>query len=624
MRFMFPLAFLGLLAIPAIILIYILNSKYTEQTVTSTYLWNLSDKFMKRKNPLSGITGIIGLILQILTVIIITLVLAHPIFILPGAAKNYCFVLDASSSMNTEEGKETRFEMAQDEIAKVIRKSKRGSSYSLVCVSDESVIVFESVKDKDLAIELVEKTKPTHTTADHKSVLDTAQNLFDKDNSSLIYLVTDKSYKEHKNVEKVINVASSDVHNAAVYGADFSHFSGKLTVNAKAISYVRDTTVTVDLIVDGNKAATKAVTLTAGEETDFTIEAQTAHYESFTLEIRDVDAYMLDNSVSSYNLKSDKSYSILIVSKASDGADVDNPGFFLKAAIDSHIDSEIVVVTPEKYETMTEKYGLYVFENYSPSTLPDGAVWLINPDENIESSGFSVKGKISIADPQPIQLSKNTSTQVRKLLEGLDDDDIYVANYLKFSGMYLNFHTLYSHDSNPLIFAGANGLGNRQVVFGFDLHDSDMPLSVNFAMLVRNLLQYSFPDVVDKSNYTVGDDALVNIVANANSITASSPSGEDIYMETDGSSAVLKLDEIGTYTITLDIAGANSVYRIYSAADLAESVPSTEEASFSLSGERTNKNIDGEFDPIIILFITLILLFIADWGVYIYEKYQLR
>ena len=94
MSFTYPLALLGLIAIPVIILIYILNSKYTEQTVTSTYLWNLSDKFMKRKNPLNGITGLIGLILQILTVIIITLVLAHPIFTLPNAAKNYCFVYE--------------------------------------------------------------------------------------------------------------------------------------------------------------------------------------------------------------------------------------------------------------------------------------------------------------------------------------------------------------------------------------------------------------------------------------------------------------------------------------------------------------------------------------------------
>lgn len=615
MSFTYPLALLGLLAIPVIILIYILTSKYTEQTVTSTYIWNLSDKFLKRKNPLSGITGLIALILQILTVILITLVLAHPIITLPNAAKNYCFVLDASSSMNTVEDGETRFDRAQDEIINVIKKSKRGSAYSLVTVSDESVIIFESVTNKDIAIELVEKTEPTHTTADHKSVLNTAQELFNKETSSLIYLVTDKSYEEHQNVEKIINVANENTGNAAIYDVDYLHAANKLTVTANAISYIDTKTVTVNLLVNGKRVTSKSVDLTAGEQTAFSIEAAVDSFESFTVEIQDKDAYMLDNSVTSYNLKSDKSYSILIVTET---------GFFLEAVIDSLIDSDITTVSPDEYETMTDKYGLYIFDNYSPAELPDGAVWLINPQKNIENAGFSVKTSVQLPSPEPIQISNNTSTQVRKLLQGLDDGDIYVANYLKFSGIYLSHYTLYSYDSNPLIFAGANGLGNRQVVFGFDLHESDFALSTNYVMLARNLLQYCFPDVVDKSNYTVGEDALVNIVANASSITATSPSGEDIYMETDGSSAVLKLDEIGTYRIELKVAGASSVYNIFSAADLDESKPSEVGESFSLSGEKTDAKIDGQLDPIIVLFIILLLLFIADWGVYIYEKYQLR
>ena len=69
MTFLYPLGLLGLLAIPVIILIYILQSKYTEQTVPSNYLWHLSEKFLKRKNPFSGLSGIISLILQILTVV---------------------------------------------------------------------------------------------------------------------------------------------------------------------------------------------------------------------------------------------------------------------------------------------------------------------------------------------------------------------------------------------------------------------------------------------------------------------------------------------------------------------------------------------------------------------------
>ena len=70
MSFLYPLGLLGLIGIPIVIIIYILRSKFTELTVTSTYIWTLSERFFKKKNPLSGLTGIISLILQILMILL--------------------------------------------------------------------------------------------------------------------------------------------------------------------------------------------------------------------------------------------------------------------------------------------------------------------------------------------------------------------------------------------------------------------------------------------------------------------------------------------------------------------------------------------------------------------------
>ena len=72
MTFLFPLGLLGLIGVPVIVIIYVLRNKFNEQTVPSTYLWILSEKFFKRRNPLSGLTGIISLILQILTVVTVS------------------------------------------------------------------------------------------------------------------------------------------------------------------------------------------------------------------------------------------------------------------------------------------------------------------------------------------------------------------------------------------------------------------------------------------------------------------------------------------------------------------------------------------------------------------------
>ena len=614
MSFLHPLGLLGLIGIPIVIIIYILRSKYNEQTISSTYIWELSEKFLKRRNPLSGLTGLISLILQILTVTVISLAIARPVFVLPDAANDYCFVLDASGSMNIEHGKATRFDAAKDEINRVIKKAKDGSSFTLLCVSDESVITFQNITDKKYAMELVDGAEPEAVASDTARLLNTAQAYFTENPSSIMYLVTDKSYSKSENIE-VITVTDEKT-NFAVSDVEYSHSGGKLTVTASVVSYGADADLNISLSVDGEKKNDGSLSVKAGELTPVTLECSVPGFSSFEVKILNSDAYGADNSVTRYNLESDKTYSTLIVSET---------GFFFEAVLDALLDSEVVVVTPEEYEKLSEAtYGLYIFDSYEPSVLPNGAVWLINPDTNIKDSGFNVKGKISMPESDAIRKSASTSTMVRKLLEGIDGDDIYIKNYVKYSGMYLNFYTLFTYDSNPMIFAGANGLGNRQVVFAFDVHESDIALSTDFVMLIDNLIEYSFPDVIDSSDYVAGEEVVVNIASTMESVKAIAPSGDEVYMESDGTTATLTLDEVGTYKVVVTEGGRNSEYSVFAAAPISESVPVVAEEDFSLSGEREDVKIDGKYDPSTLLFVIFVLLFIADWGVYCYEKYQLR
>ena len=614
MTFLYPLGLLGLIGIPIIILIYILQSKYTEQTVNSTYIWHLSDKFLKRKNPLSGMTGIISLILQLLLVAIISLAVSRPIITLPGAAYDYCFVLDASSSMTMAENESTRFELAKDEIEKVIKGTNNGSSYTLITVSNDTVTAFDGIRDKKQAIKLLDDVYPSQTGTTEKELLSAAQNVFDANPSTKIYIVTDKSYAKHDNLE-LIDVGLAETENYALFDVEYSHLKGVLEVSAKAISYNSDKQLKIELIVDGQKLSTVDKQVSKGTLTEFFISGACESFSEFTVQIADADGYALDNQITSYNTKSDKTYSVLIVSET---------GFFFKAVIDALVDSQIDIVDPDEYETVTEKYGLYIFDSYEPPVLPDGPVWLINADESIENSGFGVRGKVEIPSGDTIEKSNSTSTQVRKLLQGISSSDIYITNYIKYSGMYLNFHTLFTYESNPVIFAGANGLGNRQVVFGFDLHESDFALTPDFVILMQNLLEYSFPDVIDETNYVVGEEALVNILANATNLKAVSPSGKDIYIETDGATTAISLTEVGTYVITMTFGGNDISYKLYSSADPAESEPSIDGEEISVLGEKTDNKIDGKFDPLYVFFVLIALIFLADWGVYLYEKYQLR
>ncbi len=615
MRFLYPLGLCGLIGVPIIILIYILKNKYNEQTVPSTYIWTLSEKFFKRRNPLSGLTGLISLILQILAVVSISLAIARPIITIPDSAGEYCFVIDGSASMNMESDGESRYERAKDGIAEIIKDAKLGSAFTLISSASDTAVVYERISDKDVALDMLEKLEATDESSDHADALASAQDYFDENPSFSVYLFTDKTVESHQNVE-VVNVSSQKDRNSGIFNVSSTFLGGVLTVNAEIVSFDADTHLEVELYVNGasTPAKTEGFDVKAGERYPIAVSCNAQSYDSFRIALTGEDSYAADDQYVSYNLKNETSYNVLIVS--------DTP-FFLQAAIDVLTDAKVDTVRPKDY-TGEGNYGLCIFHSFTPEVLPDSAVWLINSGANVNDSGFGARGVVTLDMPDKIVKSNSTASAAQKLLQGVSGNDIYISEYVKYSGMYTRFTTLFSYDSNPLIFAGVNALGNREVVIGFDLHKTDFSLSTDFIALLGNLLEYSCPDVIERADYVCGEDVEINLTGNIKNVKAIAPDGEEIYIDCSSDPAILPLDRVGSYTVKLLVSGEERSYSIYANAPEGESNPVQTEESFSLAGEQQYERSDGEYDPLIVILICLALIFTADWMVYCYEKYQLR
>ena len=176
-----------------------------------------------------------------------------------------------------------------------------------------------------------------------------------------------------------------------------------------------------------------------------------------------------------------------------------------------------------------------------------------------------------------------------------------------------------------MIFTGTNAYGNREVVFAFDLHNSDFPLLADYVTLVKNMLDFSFPIVVEDTLYTCGEDAVINVISGCTSIHVETPSGKSKSLSTLNSISELKLDEVGTYKIKATIGDEIREFRIYSEFPDEEKDPVTEqERKIGIDGTASEEGLDGIYDKLIIFFICLAVIIAADWVVYCYEKYQLR
>lgn len=635
MRFYYPLGLLGLIGIPVIILIYIIKSKYTEQTIASTYIWELSERFLKRRKPISKLTGIITLLLQIFTVLFVSVAIAHPMFTVPASAKDIVFIVDASASMNMRQGDGTRFSGAQRRINGIIDGAGKGSSFSLVLVGDSADTVFDGVTDKDQAKIYVDALSPGWTAADCTSALALAQERFDDNRSAVMYLLTDREYEVNDNLE-LINVADGESNYAVFDCAPVADASG-IGYTGKAISYAHDAELDLEMLVSATvdaepvKVAQTAVHAVKGEPVEFVLNSEvTAPPAVVRIRITNPDALDEDNEIVIYDDDTVQNRKVLMIS---DISEKDDDAAYLHRAIEHAGKAEIDIVTPETYEAKgATGYDMYVFNGYAPKALPrQAAIWLIDAvDGKDVGSGVSYRGHSTPRDEHGAdsyytpQYTDGTSATERLLTKDIVGRTLAVRTYAQYV-VPRSFTPVLDIDGDGIVFAGLNENGDRQVVFSFRIKDSDLGLTDDFLILVRNLMNYSFPTELAGTEYVCGDVMAVNVVSGCEGIVVTSPSGKSNTLDTiDSAVCEVTLREAGTYTLNVKMRGSDEK-RLYAYAAVPESESGGEGGgAMLLVGEREYNYTDGFYDDLLIFYIAIALLILADWGVYCYEQYQLR
>ena len=622
MSILYPLGLLALIGIPVLILIYIIKNTYTEKTIASTYLWTLSERFLKRRVPISRITGIVSLILQCLVIALIALAITQPMLIIPHSAESYCFILDGSGSMNISLANGTRFDEGKNKIAEIIDDSMKGSTYTLIYVGDSTETIFQGVTDKYRANQILKNLSATYRSTPLTDALQTAQNYFYQNPSVKTYLITDKDYQQLENVE-IIKVYS-EVENYCVSDVQYEFIANGLKVNGTAKSYSGDVTLTIELYCDGSETAYRTKTIDLVNENSDEVFSQASfefvcdgltNFESLKVAILETDALSYDNEIVIYNVSYENMSKTLIVS--------DEP-FYVQAALRASGNTSVDVVSTGEYEPASG-YGLYIFDEFTPEELPnDGSVWFISPQSSLAGTNFSYQSG-EIIPLGRVSYSSSTSSKVRNLLQGVSKMNFDIHHYVK-CGLAGNFTTLMTCDGNPLLFVGSNAYGQREVVFAFDPKDSaPFLLSPDYTSLVTNLLNYSFPSVIESTSYYCGDTMEINVIAGCDNIKIETPFGKESYPNMSETICEYELTEVGTYKIIVTMNDRSvREFNIYSSLPESERIPFVQEEAFLIQGIAGNEKIDGIYDDLLILFIILALIAAVDYGVYCYEQYQLR
>ena len=626
MSFLFPFALFGLLAIPALIIIYILRNKYKEETAPSTYIWEMAAKLLKRKNPLSRFEHLLALIVQCLAIAVFSVALAHPVFTLEGQADDIVFILDSSSSMGMVHEEKTRFERGIELIKEKADAAVNGSTFTLILAEKEPRLICQNVDDiSSFDIMLTGLGEPSKYETSLADSIALAQTLYSEGKANLCYLATDQDCESDvlTNIEWLD--CSDDEENYSITDLKYKVDKKTNTITFDAIlsSYASDKDIEVMFYMNGIEMVKTTYKCEKGLHYAISAKAPTGGkpVESVKAVITNLtDGLMDDNSFTVFANTQQVDTKALIVSSA--------PTYL--EAIFNAMKIEATFMTPSSYRLLPG-YDLYVYDNFTPNQLPQiGASMFFGLKKSVEGAGFLVStDEITPDSATALAWTNNEDSNLyNTLTRGIGKNrDILLKQYMQYS-LVNDFTTILTSNKKPSVFVGRSDYGTREVVFNFDLHNSNLPLLYDFVPLMRNLVDYCKPKFLTTFDYTVGDKAVFSIADEVMKVTVHRPDMkegdvEPIYFEEGQEQYLYETRTVGEHTITITYQdGETKEVRFFVHMSKPEMDPQPiAQAKFALAITDNTTKGDGLLDNILPIIIAAAAFFAADWILYTHEQY---
>ena len=654
MNFLNPKALWLLLGVPLLILVYILKTQHEERRISSTFIWKRSERLIKKKMPWQILRRSILFILQLLSVVLIAFIAARPTMQVKGKGEEWILIMDGSASMKTATDGSTRFERAVTEAKELIEDMGYGNKATVIYTGDRTAY---SINRSD-SLNQVTGTLDSLVCSDYAGDFDTALNLarlIQQENPyANIYYFTDKNYTDTSDVN-VVNVALENEWNVAVKSLSVTEESGTTVFMSTLTSYGKDASVTTALLVNGNVVSAKAVECKKDEPTnvyftasDMNTPVKFGSFSTAELYIEAEDGNTSDNSF--YLCETvQKKKKVMIVSAqpvflqnlmtAFDEYDV-TVFETVEAALTSMVDHD----DPEAaIPTTVSGYDLYVFDGALPETMPsDGVNWVFNVKDLPESFSLSLS-----TDAETLKATGEDGSEIDTgLVAGTYlsfGADTFTAAYQTLTQFYDASHiavkALYPYQNSgawqtvlscgdwPAVLVPAN-YDDRTVVFAFDIHNSNLPLLVDYPELFGDLAEFSWPVMLPEAEYELGDVVTVTRLPKAENVSLTHPNGETYVLLPVDAPRAFTVSEPGLYVLTQKVRIGGSPkekkFSFYVHTSAGESDTGFDGGALYTVDDIGAPDVgegNGAVEIWLYLAIALLIVMMTEWWVYYREQY---
>jgi len=465
-------------ALIIIIILHLLLQRREERVVSSTYLFRELTAVSSQLNRRLRLRFSWLLLAQLLAAAFLVMAVMQPdAFGLFGGERTVV-VVDASASMQAEDVTPNRFGEAVSQAQDYVSE-RSGQDTAVLAAAAEPTVVQGFTSDAQRLRTALDGMAPSEQTVDMEAALRVAQAMIGHGHAGRIVVFTDASFEgasmDLESPLEVVTVGQSS-DNVGIVGLDAVP-AGRSQFDVMArIGNFSGESKTVGAVLDsaGGTAADKSVTLEAGEIREVFFQLEVDGRQEFVLSLESGGDLRLDDQVS-LTLGLEERPRVLLVT----------PGnVFLERALLSYPD--IRLFTRESVSE-PQAYDLVVFDRVQPSAEVERAAYFnVLPPDLADSFGLQSQNR---------SLTVSSMDRTHRLFRFLNLGDLRASDYrtVERAG---GIESLVDAGEGSVIAAYEDN-DQRWVFVGFDLYDSNFPLSVDFPLFIGNVLEWLGPEAVE-------------------------------------------------------------------------------------------------------------------------------
>lgn len=485
MNFLAPAAALFALALPVVVVFYLLKRKRVVKLVSSTLLWQKFLAETQASAPFQKLRHNWLLILQLLLLALAVLALMRPYFKGNSRETNLrVLILDGSASMQATDETPSRFERARAEALKWVDGIRDGEQMMVLLAGATTAVKQSPTGDKTALRRALQACEVSDAPTRLADALKTAGAFtFEKRGeetiaSGEIHLFSDGAAQDleevaNKNLPLIYHRVGQSRMNAGIVRIDVRANPDDRAQRAILAGLGNFATNEVkgdlELLFDGQLVETRAITLPATNTEAFIFSVPQSRDGVFTLRLKIEDDLEADNEASVVSTMP-VPVKVLMVSRGNR---------FLEKAIRGA--ANVQLSTTSRLTDSAKGFDVVVLDDSLPTVLPEANILAIHTIGTNWFPGWDIAKAPVIVDWK----------SAHPLLRFVNFDNVQISEAFSVKPPSWGV-PLVESPQTPLILVGE--LDQRRIVWvGFDPLQSTWPLRVSFPIFMANAVDWLNP-----------------------------------------------------------------------------------------------------------------------------------